>query len=340
MYQYWHTRDDKPAPHLKTGGTSVVHVILENRWRTAYLKEKGTEVDFESTGSTKGVEGVIEKKYAIGFTHAPLSSEEKKRAEEKGGEVVQVPVVLCAVVPIYNVKELKEWKEPLNFNAEVLARIYLGDIKMWDDEAIKKLNQNAPLPKRPIKVVHRSDSSGTTQLFTDYLQASKAWRDAGRGPAASKIDWHGVGEGKDRNLGVAIHVSQTEDAIGYVDLVWAVNDDYNLQYGAVRNKADTKFIQVKAKNMTAAAEEALKGLSDDLSGFSLTNRDGDDSYPISGAIWAVCYRNQSADHKQVTEFLHWITHQGQEFAENMAYAPLPKGLVERVDGKIQSIKAQ
>jgi phosphate transport system substrate-binding protein len=339
MYQRWFVKEEPAPPRIKIGGTSVIHVLMENRWRTAYRDEKKTDVDYESSGSTRGIEGMIEKKYLIGCSHVPMTPEQKKHAEEKGGEVIQVPIVLCAVVPVYNVPELKGAKQPLNFDADLLAAIFLGEIDTWNHPEIQKLNPDVLLPATKITVVHRSDSSGTTLLFTDYLQASKVWRDAGMGPAKDKINWR-AGEGKDRNVGVANHVHLTEGAIGYVDLVYGMNEDYQYRYGAVRNKANTKYIVVKADNITAAAEDALKDLSDDLTKFSLTNRDGDESYPISGAVWAVCYRKQpAAEHKQVTDFLNWITHEGQKFAENMAYAPLPQKLVERVDGEIKSIQA-
>jgi phosphate transport system substrate-binding protein len=325
-----------PAPaRLSTGGTSVAYVIMENRWRTAYRKEKGVEVDYESTGSTNGVKRMIERKYAIAFTHTPMTEGQREKARGEGGEVVHIPVVLCAVVPVYNVKGLKD-KPPLRFTGGVLADIFLGKIGKWNDPALKKLNQGVDLPDAGITVVHRADSSGTTFIFADYLHgASAAWQGQ-IGPARSEIKWP-VGVGVRRSLGVARHVRKTEGAIGYVDLLHAFTGE--IPYGAVRNQDDTAFIHAGAENMTAAATGLVADLPADLT-FKLTNRRGKDAYPICGAIWAVCYQDQPAsDQKKVVDFLHWVTHEGQQFATDMSYAPLPEGLVRRADQKLQLIKA-
>ena len=321
--------------HLKTGGTSVADIIIDNRWRNVYRKAKGIEVDYESTGSTAGIRQMIDGKYALAFTHAPLTEEQKKEARGKGGEVVQIPVVLCAVVPAYNVKELKD-KPPLKFTGEVLADIYLGKIDRWNDPALKKLNEGADLPDTKITVVHRSDSSGTTFLITDYLaQESEAWRRQ-VGEAASEVKWP-TGVGMNRNQNVKGHVATTEGAIGYVDLVHVSNGD--LPYGAVQNKDKTAFIHAEAKNMTAAAQQVIADLPEDLA-FNLINKPGKDSYPICGVIWAVCYQAQPASNqKKVVDFLHWATHEGQQFATSVSYAPLPDELVPRVEQRLQSIKA-
>jgi phosphate transport system substrate-binding protein len=191
---YWPTFAEKKEPsppelpHLKTGGTSVISVIMANRWRGAFRKDKGVEVDYDSTGSTKGVTETIDKRYAIGFTHAPLTDEQRKSAQSKGGELIQVPAVICAVVPVYNLKNLNG-KAPLKFTAEVLAAIFLGKIEQWNDPALKKLNEGVELPDTKITVVHRADSSGTTFIFTDYLQeASPAWKSAFPTPAR-ELKW-------------------------------------------------------------------------------------------------------------------------------------------------------
>jgi phosphate transport system substrate-binding protein len=318
----------------------VVHVIMENRWRTAYRKEKGIEVDYDSTGSTRGIREMIAGTYAIGFTHSPITEAQRKEARGKGGEVLQVPVVLCAVVPIYNVKELKDAK-PLNFTGKVLADIYLGKIKKWNDPALKELNPDLAreLPDKEIIVVHREDSSGTTFIFADFLAgASEAWKEK-VGTAANEITWP-TGVGKARNSGVTAHVRATDGTIGYVDLLWAFagEKDEKVQHGAVRNKDDTSFIHAEAKYMTAAVQGLLTHIPDDLT-FELTNKPGDDSYPICGVIWAICYQNQpAANQKKVTEFLDWIMHDGQKWATDMSYAPLPEELVKRVEKKLESIK--
>jgi phosphate transport system substrate-binding protein len=331
-------KDDAPPPyaHLNTGGTSVVSFLLENKWRGVYRKEKEVEVDYDSTGSTQGVTQMIEKKYAVGFTHAPMTEDQRKEARGRGGEVVQIPVVICAVVPIYNVKELKD-KPPVQFTGEVLADIFLGKIDRWNNPALQKLNEGVALPDTKITVVHREDSSGTTFIFTDYLHgASAAWRKE-VGAAGSKVKWP-AGTGVARNHGVADTVYRTEGAIGYVDLLYASYGDGQLRHGAVRNKDDSAFIHAESEKMTAALSGLIDAIPDDLT-FGLTNKPGKDSYPICGAVWAVCYQDQpAADQKRVADFLHWVTHEGQKYAKNMSYAPLPEKLVRRVDEKIKSIK--
>ena len=174
-------------------------------------------------------------------------------------------------------------------------------------------------------------------IFAEYLhEASKAWRDAEKdiGEPSNSLKWP-VGEGMKRNNGVAAYVVSTEGAIGYVDLLHALAN--NISYGAVQNK-DNLYIHAEPKNMTAAAKGLATKINDDLT-FKLTNKSGKEAYPICGAVWAVCYQNQpAATQKMVADFLHWVTHEGQEFAEARTYAPLPDDLIERVDQKIKSIK--
>jgi phosphate ABC transporter phosphate-binding protein len=330
---------DKPAPpqvtRLQTGGTSVVAFLLENRWGGLYRDQKGVQVGYDSTGSSHGIERMIDGEYAIGFTHAALTDAQMKAAEAKGGAVLHIPVVICAVVPIYNVKELRD-KPPLNFTGEVLADIFRGTITKWNDPALAKLNDDTPLPDEPIQVVHREDSSGTTFIFTDYLHgASAAWR-KDVGPPANTITWP-AGEGKNRNHGVADHVYRTPGAIGYIDRLFVGYGD--LKHGAVQNRDGTAFIHAAADNMTAALHGQLASLPDDLT-FRLTNQAGKNAYPICGCVWAVCYKTQpAARHKLVTDFLQWITHDGQQYATDVAYAPLPDEVIARIDEKLKLITA-
>jgi phosphate transport system substrate-binding protein len=334
---YFMPREEKTPPgvRLKTGGTSVVYVIMENKWKNLYRKEKQVTVDYASTGTTKGLQKLMDKEFAIAFTHAPVSESRRKEAEAKGGEILHIPVVLCGVVPVYNLKELKG-KPPLKFTGPVLGDIFLGKIVKWNDPALKKLNPEVELPDTKITVVHRKDSSGTTLLFTDYLDgASSAWHKQ-IGPAKSKIDWP-VGESEARNEGVAAIVRATEGAVGYVDLMVAVGN--HLDYGAVENKDRTAFLRASPESITAALKSMLADVPEDLT-FKLTNRPGKDSYPICGVIYAVCYQNQPpADCQKVTDFLHWATHAGQQHATDLTYAPLPEELIARVDDRLKRIKA-
>jgi phosphate transport system substrate-binding protein len=332
-------KEDKspPANRLRAGGTSSVDLMIQNRWRNVYRKAKGVELDYDSIGSTAGIKRMIDKDLAVSFTHAPMTEEQRAKAQAKGGEVLQIPVVLFAAVPIYNLKEL-QGKAPLKFTGEVLADIFLGKIARWNDPALRKLNDNVDLPDKEIVVVHREGSSGTTFIFSDYLAgASAEWREK-IGPGSSEIKWP-VGVGKSRNPGVAYYVMDTDGAIGYVDLLFATMPRVGFQYGAVQNKDKTAFIHATPENMTAALKGVPAGTSESLT-FKLTNQPGKDAYPISGVIYAVCYQAQPAPLKQtVVDFLHWVTHEGQEYAASLTYAPLTPELVERAEQKINSIKA-
>ncbi len=330
------SQDAKPAAvtRLPTVGTSSAALIIENGWRAAYRIQTGIQVDYESTGSTKGIDQMIDGTYAVAFTHSPITEAQRKKAKDKKGELVQMPVVLCSVVPIYNIRELKN-KPPLNFTGEVLAKIFLGTIDKWNHPDLKKINEGVELPSTKITVVHRGkDSSGTTFLFSDYLAGvSPEWQEK-IGKASSVIEWP-VGTGKPRTFDLVDYVRQTDGAIGYADLVYAYFGA--IEYGAVQNKDKTAFIHAQAENMTAAARTQLSAIPDDL-GFELTNKSGKDSYPICGAIWAVCYQTQPAALRdEIVNFLKWATHDGQKYTSTV-WASLPEEVVSRVDAMLQSIR--
>ena len=205
-------------PQLKMGGTSTVFYIVDYRWRGNYRDAKGVLISYESSGSTLGATRLIDGTYTMACTHSSLSPEQLRKAREKGGEVVHIPILLCGVAPVYHVKELKG-KAPLKLTGELLANIFLGKIKEWNDPALKAVNPGVDLPATKITVVHREDSSGTTQLFTEYLSAvSGAWRER-VGPPKSVVKWP-VGVAASRNLGVATLVDKTEGTIGYVDRMY------------------------------------------------------------------------------------------------------------------------
>jgi phosphate transport system substrate-binding protein len=338
---HFFNREEKPPPYpeLKVGGTNTVFVIAENRWKGEYRKAKGVQISYESTGTTSGVNRLLDGTYAIAFTHGPLSPDQRQKAKEKG-DVVQIPVLLCGVAPVYNVKELKG-QAPLRLTGELLGKIFLGKIKEWNDPALKEANPELEklLPPTKITVVHREDSSGTTLLFTEYLiAASTAWRDKFDHPA-SEIKWP-VGIEAKRNLGVATLVNETDGAIGYVDLMFTTYGDIALDYAAMQTKDDKdKFVRAEPKTITAAATGTLADMPDDLA-FNLANKSGKEAYPISGVIYAVCYQNQpAAQRQQVVDFLRWATHEGQPHAEKMTYATLPTDLVKRIDQRLEAIKA-
>jgi phosphate transport system substrate-binding protein len=324
---------DVPVGRLDLGGTSAAHFMMD-KWKNVYRKETGIKLTYESLGSTEGVTHTLDRKLAIGFTHAPLTEEQRKQAQAKGGEILHIPAAICAVVPVYHVQEL-EGKPPLNLTREVLADIFLGKITRWNDPALQKINAGVQLPDKAIVVVRRKDSSGTTFIFTEYLQGVSAAWDQTVGPAGSKVNWP-VGEAMARSVDVSAYVASTDGAIGYVDLMHTYSG--KLPFGAVQNKDQTAFIHATPENMTAAARGLLADLPEDLT-FSLTNKPGKDAYPICGVIWAVCYQNQPADKRQmVANFLQWVTHEGQQFTKERTYAPLPEEIVQRVEAKLKLIK--
>jgi phosphate transport system substrate-binding protein len=280
---------------------------------------------------------MADAEFAVAFTHAPMSDEQRKKAKEKSGEVVHLPILLCGVAAVYNVKELKG-KPGLNLTGPVLADIFLGKIKTWNDPAIKKLNPDADLPATQIKVVHRSDSSGTTLIFTNYLATvSPAWREK-FGPGRSEIKWP-TGEGVPRTLGVVREVYNTEGAIGYIDRLFTSFEEMKLSAAAIQNKDGTAFVTAEPANMTAAVAGMFADIGDDLT-FDPANRSGKASYPITGVIYAICYRKQPDDRQRtVHDFLKWATHEGQKFANPMRYATLPPELVHRVEQKLKSLES-
>ncbi len=323
-------------PVLKTGGTSVVSVMVENRWRAKYLAQKGVRIDYASTGSTAGVEQLLNRKYDIAFTHAPAIPEQQNKAKEAGGQLLQVPVLICSVVPVYNLPALKG-KPPLNFTGEVLGNIFLGKIKTWNHPDLTAINPNRPLPPTPITVVHRQESSGTTLLFTEYLsKASPSWREKFPRGGSSDPAWP-AGEGAKRNLDLAVRVSQVDGAIGYVDLLYTHFRELETEYGAVQNEDKTAFLRPDRDTMTAAAEAALPDVREDLS-LDVADRRGPKAYPISGVVYAVFFKSQpEATRARVYDFLHWATHEGQALTGEMSYAPLPGRLVDLAEQKLKTI---
>lgn len=333
---------------LNVGGSSVVFFIMD-KWKNTCVKEKkdggiGLDIIYTSTGSVAGKEKALDKGYQIGFSSAPLTDKDRELAKAKGGEMVQIPVVLIAVAPIYNVAELND-KPPLKLSGEVLGDIFLGKITKWNDPALKKLNEDVQLPDgktladvlpdKKITVVHRKDKSGTTLLFTKYLEgASDAWKKT-IGSASEEVKWP-VGDGIQRNYGVAGHVKRTDGAIGYVETLHALTN--KIRIAAVQNADKSAFLEAKPEFVTAAAK-TLSADALDKGEVSLANRPGKDAYPICGIEWAICYQTQPGPHKKkVTDFLDWAVHKGQEFTKDLYYAPLPEEFILNADQKIKSIK--
>jgi len=313
---------------LNGAGSSFVNPIM-TKWANVYHKEKGLEVNYQSTGSGNGVQQMIKKTVDFGCTDAPMNAGQKEEAAKAGGDVIHVPLVMGGVVPVYNLPGIAE---PLKFTGQVLADIFLGNIKKWNDPALQQLNEGVQLPDRQIIVIYRSDPSGTTFNFVEFLsKTAKEWKLG----VKTSVDWP-TGEGAKGSEGVAGKLSQSQGTISYVELLSALQK--KTKYGAVQNKAG-KFVRADLASVSAAAANSLSNISDDLR-YSLINAPGEDSYPITATTWAVLYTKQPKDKgTELVKFLRWVTHEGQEYCKELQYAQLTSGLVERIDKKLEQVKS-
>jgi phosphate transport system substrate-binding protein len=317
------------ASRLNGAGSSFVKPMMDE-WAKLYRKEKNIEVNYQSKGSSTGKEQMTNKEIDFGCSDAPMSDDELKTAEGKGGKVVHIPLVMGAVVPVYNLKGIDK---PLQFSGSVLADIFRRQITKWNDEALKKLNPGVMLPDQDIKVVHRADGSGTNYVFTEFLsKVSPTWKKEIK--FGTSVNWPEGTFGERGNEGVSKYVQYTPGAIGYVELLYALQ--IKMPYGSVLN-AEGKFIHADLKSITAAAQAKVKDIPPDLR-FSLTDAPGEDSYPICGTVWAICYVKQPADKAGVLKgFLTWVTHEGQNQAAALDYARLPQELIPRLEAKLNEI---
>jgi phosphate ABC transporter phosphate-binding protein len=317
------------ADSLSGSGSSFVKPMME-KWARTYEKEKKGKVDYIAVGSGAGVRQLLEKATDFACSDAPLTDEQLEAARRAKCEVVHVPLVMGGVVPAYNLPSVDR---PVRFTGKVLADIYLGKTKKWNDPDLKEINPGLDLPDLDIAVVRRADGSGSTAIFTDFLsKVSPDWKEkVGTG---TSVKWV-TGSAAKGTDGVANLVNKTPGAIGYVELVYALQK--KMKFGAVKNK-EGNYVLASLEGVTAAAEAALKDVPDDLR-FSLTNAPGKESYPICGTTWAIVPVQQPEDKaKEVVNFLRWATHDGQEYVTDLYYARLPKELVERLDKKLAAIK--
>jgi phosphate ABC transporter phosphate-binding protein len=324
-----------PAPKAKRqarlygGGASFLNPMMQ-KWVVEYEKAAGGKVNYQSLGSGAGIEHTTTKTFDFGGTESPLNEKQLQRAQEIGGEVLHIPACMGAVVPTYNLPGVEQ---PLRFTGPVLADIFLGKITRFNDPALEALNPGVSLPDEKITVVHRSDGSGTTFVWTEYLGKSNAeWKS--KIGAATTVSWP-LGVGHKGNEGVAEFIARTPFTLGYNELSTAVNG--KLQFGLVRNREGV-FVRATLAGITAAADAALREIPDDLR-YSITDAPGKDSYPVSSTTWVLVYTNQRPDKgKALVDFLRWMAHDGQSYCDHLQYARLPAGLVERIDQKLSKVK--
>lgn len=301
---------------------------LYQKWLSEYGKlHPEVKIDYQSIGSGGGIKQIQAQTVDFGASDTPMKDEDLKAAP---GEILHVPTVLGAVVLTYNLSGVSA---PLHFSPEVIADIFLGKIKKWNDPHIGADNPGVKLPQGDVTVVHRSDGSGTSAVFTDYLsKVSPEWKEkVGSGTSPS---WP-VGIGGKGNEGVTGQVKNTPNTIGYVELAYATKN--NLPVALIKNQSGV-FIAPTLDAVTAAAAESVATTPDDLR-VSITNAAGKDAYPISSYTYILVYKEQKdpAKGKALVDFLWWGIHDGQKFARELQYAPLPQEIVKRAEAKINSI---
>jgi phosphate transport system substrate-binding protein len=314
---------------LQGAGASFPNPLYQ-KWLSEYGKvHSNIRIDYQSIGSGGGIKQIKEQTVDFGASDAPMKDEDLKSAP---GEILHIPTVLGAVVITYNLAGINQ---PLRFSPDVLADIFLGKITKWNDPRIAADNPGVTLPANNITVVHRSDSSGTSAVFTDYLsKVSPEWKEkVGAGVSPS---WP-IGLGGKGNEGVTGQVKNTPNTIGYVELAYAAQN--KLPVAHIKN-ASGSFIEPAIDAVTAAAAEAAGSMPEDLR-VSITNAAGAKAYPISSYTYILVYKDQknAAKGKALVDFLWWGLHDGEGFARDLQYAPLPADIVKRAEGKIKMVTA-
>src|SRR5213594_730182 len=316
---------------LNGAGATFPNIIYQD-WMLSYNQaHPDVQLNYQSIGSGGGIRQFSDGTVDFGATDAPMKD---SAIAAIGGNVLHIPTVLGGVVPTYNLPELQE---TLKFTPDVLADIFLGKVTKWSDARIAAANPGVKLPGEDIVVVHRSDGSGTTFIWTDYLsKISLEWEQkVGRG---TSVNWP-VGLGGKGNEGVTATVKQTPGAIGYVELGYAMIN--KLPAGSVRNKAG-KFITPALESITAAAAGAMQAMGPNTDfRVSITNPDGEKAYPISSFTWFLLRKDHddAAKAGALVKFVWWSETVGQAKAESLGYAPLPKQLRPWIEARLKTITA-
>jgi len=306
---------------------------IYSKWFDEYHKANPSiAINYQSVGSGAGIKQATDGTVDFGASDGPMNDEQLKAYSDKHGSgILHFPTVLGAVVPTYNIPNVTT---SLNFTPEALAGIFLGRITKWNDPAIAGPNKGVNLPAEDIVVVHRSDGSGTTYVFTDYLsKVSDDWKN--KVSKGTSVNWP-VGLGGKGNEGVTGLVKQTPNSIGYVELIYAANN--NIAYGAVKN-ADGAFVKADLAGVSEAAAGAAKNMPDDFR-VSITNAPGKKAYPISTFTWLLIPAkfSDAAKRDAIKGFLKWAITDGQKFNEDLKYAKLPKEVVAKELKAIGSIQ--
>jgi phosphate transport system substrate-binding protein len=318
------------AQVLMNGAGATFPYPIYSKWFDEYIKvEPSVRFNYQSIGSGGGIRQITERTVDFGASDGPMTDEQLGKAP---GPLLHIPTVLGAVVATYNLPGIST----LRFTPDLLADIFLGKITKWNDPRLSAANPGVSLPDTPIIVVHRSDGSGTTYIWVDYLsKVSKEWEQkVGRG---TSVNWP-VGLGGKGNEGVSGQVKNTPGAIGYVELAYAIQN--RLPVSSVRNEAG-KFVEPSIKSTTAAAAGAAKSMPADFR-VSLTNAPGEEAYPIASFTWLLVYKDQADQLKgrALVKFLWWAIHDGQKYAPDLLYAPLPAPVVKQIEATLEQITFQ
>jgi len=312
-----------------TGAGATFPYPIYSKWFSDYAKSTGVKINYQSIGSGGGIRQLSEQTVDFGASDGPMSDQELANA--KGGPVLHFPTVMGAVVVTYNVPGLTR---PLNLTGDAIADIFAGKITKWNDAQIVAQNRGVALPNSDILVVHRSDGSGTTYIFSDYLTSvSPSWSSTlGKG---KEIKWP-VGLGGKGNEGVAGQVKQTPGSIGYVELAYAKQN--SLPFANIRNAAG-RFIAPSIASVTAAAASMKLPKNTDYR-VSIANAPGKDSYPISSMTWILVYQNQPDRVKgaKLVNFLRWAYKDGEKTVASLDYAPLPAPMVAQLQNRLKTIR--
>ena len=300
---------------------------MYSKWFSEYNKvHPEVQINYQPIGSGGGIRQVLAGTVDFGASDGPMSDEQLGQAKVK---ILHIPTVLGAVVPAYNVPGVAG---EIKFTPEVLANIFLAKITSWNDPAIAKANPGVNFPNQPIIVIHRSDGSGTTYIFTDYLsKVSSEWKSTVG--ASTAVKWP-VGLGGKGNEGVAGQVRQLVGSIGYVELIYAVQN--NISYGSVKNSSGN-FLKATLEGVTEAAA-SVKSMPADFR-VSITNAPGKDAYPISSFTWLLIpvQAKTPANGKILSDFLTWMVNDGQKMTKALSYAPLPDSVAEKVKATIKQV---
>jgi phosphate transport system substrate-binding protein len=314
-----------------TGAGATFPNPIYTKWFDAYNKKTGVQINYQSIGSGGGIKQFTEGTVDFGATDGPMN---EAQIQAVGGNVLHVPTVLGAVVVTYNLPALGTTR--LKLDGAALVDIFMGRITKWNDKKLQALNPGLKFPDQDLIVVHRSDGSGTTYIFTDFLNKySREWKD--KVGYATSVNWP-VGLGGKGNEGVTQQVKQVEGALGYVELIYALAN--KLPYADVKNSAGT-FVEPSLQSVTAAASSAKLPPDTDFR-VSITNPPGKDAYPISSFTWLLVQKDNknAAKAKLIRDFLVWIsTPEAQKMAAELHYAPLPAEVVKLVESRLQTLKA-